>query len=92
MYARALKLFDTATGQEKWSIPITDKNASVSVGAFSRDGRVIFGTMQVFDGPFMESKEHVGGFAMIEVPDLDEAIRIAKAFPGGVEVRPIVVH
>jgi len=54
--------------------------------------RRVNGTMQVFDGPFMESKEHVGGFAMIEVPDLDEAIRIAKAFPGGVEVRPIVVH
>jgi hypothetical protein len=29
---------------------------------------------------------------MIEVADLDEAIRIAKAFPGGVEIRPIVVH
>ncbi len=29
---------------------------------------------------------------MIEVSDLDEAIRIAKAFPGGVEVRPTVVH
>ena len=50
------------------------------------------GTMRVFDGPFIESKEHVGGFAMIDVPDLDEAIRIAKAFPGGVEVRPIVEH
>jgi hypothetical protein len=54
--------------------------------------RRVNGTMRVFDGPFIESKEHVGGFAMIEVPDLDEAIRVAKAFPGGVEVRPIVVH
>src|SRR5437879_10973611 len=54
--------------------------------------RRVNGTMRVSDGPFVESKEHVGGFAMIEVPDLDEAIRIAKTFPGGVEVRPIVVH
>jgi hypothetical protein len=54
--------------------------------------RRVNGTMHVSDGPFIESKEHVGGFAMIDVPDLDEAIRIAKAFPGGVEVRPIVVH
>jgi hypothetical protein len=54
--------------------------------------RRVNGAMHVSDGPFIESKEHVGGFAMIEVPDLDEAIRIAKAFPGGVEVRPIVVH
>jgi hypothetical protein len=54
--------------------------------------RRVNGKMTVFDGPFIESKEHVGGFAMIEVPDLDEAIRIAKAFPSGVEVRPIVEH
>jgi hypothetical protein len=54
--------------------------------------RRVNGTMQVFDGPFIETKEHVGGFAMIEVPDLDEAIRIAKSFPGGVEVRPVVEH
>ena len=54
--------------------------------------RRVNGQMKVSDGPFIESKEHVGGWAMIEVPDLDEAIRIAKAFPGGVEVRPIVVH
>jgi len=54
--------------------------------------RRVNGTMRVSDGPFIESKEHVGGFAMIEVPDLDEAIRLAKSFPGGVEVRPIVVH
>ena len=54
--------------------------------------RRVNGKMQVFDGPFIESKEQVGGFAMIEVPDLDEAIRIAKAFPSSIEVRPIVEH
>jgi hypothetical protein len=54
--------------------------------------RRVNGSMQVFDGPFIESKEHVGGFAMVEVPDLDEAIRIAKAFPGNIEIRPIVEH
>ena len=49
--------------------------------------------MKVFDGPFIESKEQVGGFAMIEATDLDAAIAIAKSRPGGdVEVRPIVVH
>jgi len=51
------------------------------------------GTMKVTEGPFIESKEHVGGFIMIDVPDLDAAISIAKSWPGGdVEVRPIVVH
>jgi hypothetical protein len=51
------------------------------------------GAMTVTEGPFIESKEHVGGFMMIEVPDLDAAIALAKSWPGGdVEVRPIVVH
>jgi hypothetical protein len=55
--------------------------------------RRVNGTMKVTEGPFIESKEHVGGFMMIEVPDLDAAIAVAKSWPGGdVEVRPIVVH
>jgi len=55
--------------------------------------RRVNGQMRVFDGPFIESKEQVGGFAMIEVPDLDAAIAVAKSWPGGdVEVRPVVVH
>jgi hypothetical protein len=55
--------------------------------------RRVNGAMKVTEGPFIESKEHVGGFMMIEVPDLDEAIALAKSWPGGdVEVRPIVVH
>ena len=53
--------------------------------------RRVNGKMTVKDGPFIESKEHVGGWAMIEVPDLDAAIAIAKSWPSGdVEVRPIV--
>lgn len=48
----------------------------------------------VSDGPFMEAKETIGGFAIIEVADLDEAIAIAKSWPGlgGVEIRPVVDH
>ena len=46
----------------------------------------------VTDGPFIESKEVVGGFAVVDAADLDEAIEIAKGWPGGgpVEVRPCV--
>ncbi len=46
----------------------------------------------VTDGPFVDSKEALGGFYIIEAADLDEAIAIAKQVPaphGGVEVRPI---
>src|SRR5262245_64024982 len=55
--------------------------------------RIRNGKMSVTDGPFIETKEHLGGFVLIEARDLNEAIRIAGdvAFPnlGGVEIRPI---
>lgn len=48
----------------------------------------------VTDGPFVETKEALGGFYLIEATDLDEAIKIAGKVParfGGVEVRPVMV-
>ncbi len=51
-----------------------------------RDGKVL-----VTDGPFMEAKERIGGFGIVEVANLDEAIALAKTWPGSaVEVRPVV--
>ena len=45
----------------------------------------------VTDGPFIEAKEVIGGFAIVDVKDLDEALAMAKAWPGGtVEIRPVV--
>ncbi|HEX5856812.1 MAG TPA: YciI family protein [Microbacterium sp.] len=50
----------------------------------------------VVDGPFAESKEVIGGFSVIDVPDLDAAIAIAKTWPSlelpgnAVEIRPMV--
>ncbi len=46
----------------------------------------------VTDGPFMEAKESIGGYALVEVADLDEALAIAKTWPlrHTVEVRPVV--
>ena len=43
------------------------------------------------DGPFIEGKEVVSGFTEIDVADLDEALRIAKEWPGCpvVEIRPV---
>jgi hypothetical protein len=54
--------------------------------------RRVNGQMKVFDGPFIESKEHVGGFMVIDVPDLDAAIRALRTFPANVELRPVVEH
>jgi hypothetical protein len=46
----------------------------------------------VSDGPFIEGNEVIGGYAEIEVADLDEALQMARTWPGGglVEVRPVV--
>jgi hypothetical protein len=47
----------------------------------------------VTDGPFVETKEALGGYYVIEAPDLDTALAVAKLCParfGGVEVRPVM--
>ena len=50
------------------------------------------GDIVTTDGPYLESKEHIGGFWIINVPNLDEALAWAKkatvACRGPVEVRP----
>jgi hypothetical protein len=54
------------------------------------------GEIVVVDGPFSEAKESIGGFSVIDVPDLDAAIAIVKewpalGFPGvAIEIRPMV--
>jgi hypothetical protein len=56
--------------------------------------RVREGKLSATDGPFMETKEVLGGFMLIEARDLNEAMRIAAACPmarlGSIEVRPVV--
>lgn len=56
--------------------------------------RVREGKRLITDGPFAETREQLGGFFLIEVDDLDEAIEIAGKIPGArkgtVEIRPIL--
>jgi hypothetical protein len=57
--------------------------------------RVADGKSKVLDGPYAESKEQLGGYYMIEVPDLDAALSWAARCPGAshgtIEVRPLWV-
>jgi hypothetical protein len=50
----------------------------------------------VTDGPFAETKEQLGGFYVLDVKDLDEAIEWAAKIPGAqvgsVEIRPVLVY
>lgn len=56
--------------------------------------RVREGKRLVTDGPFAETREQLGGYFLIEAPNLDEAIDVAARIPmarrGTVEVRPII--
>ena len=56
--------------------------------------RVQDGKSIVTDGPFVEAKEALGGFYLVEARDLDEALELAAACPGAqfgaIEVRPIM--
>jgi hypothetical protein len=55
--------------------------------------RVRGGRVSLTDGPSAETKEHLGGFFLIDARDLNEAIQVASRWPsarlGSVEVRPI---
>lgn len=54
-----------------------------------REGRTV-----TSDGPFAETKEQLGGYYIVDVPDLDEAVRWAARMPnadrGSIEVRPVM--
>jgi hypothetical protein len=56
--------------------------------------RTTKGAQTVHDGPFAETKEQLGGFYLIDVPDLDAAIAWAKRIPlaadGAIEIRPLL--
>ncbi len=55
--------------------------------------RVRNGELLVADGPFAETKEQIGGYFVIDVPNIDDAIKAASMLPGAedgsIEVRPI---
>jgi hypothetical protein len=59
----------------------------------ARTIRVRGGKATVTDGPFVETKEQLGGFFLIEAKDIDEACEVASRFPparlGTIEVRPV---
>jgi hypothetical protein len=56
------------------------------------------GRIVTTDGPFLETKEALGGFYLLEAVDLDEAMRLVSLLPevraghSGVEIRPVVDH
>jgi hypothetical protein len=56
--------------------------------------RIKGGKVETMDGPFAETREHLGGYYIIDVPDLDAALTYAALIPaahfGTIEVRPLM--
>ncbi len=54
------------------------------------------GKVETMDGPFAETKEYLGGYYLIDVPDLDAAMAYAAKIPtaayGTIELRPVAVY
>ncbi|HEU4602220.1 MAG TPA: YciI family protein [Steroidobacteraceae bacterium] len=64
--------------------------SSTSATTVRRSG----GEQTIHDGPFVEAREQLGGFYIVDVPNLDAAIEIAKKLPlmssGSIEIRPLL--
>jgi hypothetical protein len=87
-YARIGQWFETNGSKIRGGEEFQPPHTATTV-RFGPDRSVV-----ITDGPFVEGKEMVGGWATVEVADLDEALALARTWPGGtaVEVRPVVEH
>ena len=79
-----------------WFKRLTEQGKAVAGNPLEPRGKIVSGASGrlVADGPFAESKEAIGGYFLLTVGDLDEAVAIAKECPGlphgaKIEVRPI---
>jgi len=80
---------DFAAAVEARGVKLLGGNALQSTGTATS----VRGGSEVTDGPFVETKEALGGYYLIDAPDLDAALAVGKLCParfGGVEVRPVM--
>ena len=88
IYAETLKLSEelTSRGQYLGGSPLHPSSSATSVRV--RDGKRL-----VTDGPFAETREQLGGYMLVDVKNLDEAIVVAASIPlarmSTVEIRPV---
>ncbi len=84
----SMAICDELEKEGKWiaSSPLHSVNRATSL-------RIRDGKRQITDGPFAETTEQLGGYYIIDVDDLDEAIAISSRLPpakkGTVEIRPL---
>ena len=85
------------TAVKSWVEKMTERGVRVSGGPLrsAREAKIIHvrdRELLVTDGPFAETKEQIGGYDVVECPDMDAALAVAAAHPlaraAQVEVRP----
>src|SRR5690348_14221866 len=78
-----------------WFRRLTDEGKAVAGNPLEREGKIVSGKNRVVsDGPFAESKEAIGGYFLLDVASMDDAVAIAQQCPGlaygaKVEVRAV---
>lgn len=98
-WSKGLSLEEMQQVGEKWMAWFKGLMASgqaIAGNPLEREGKIVSGRngKTVSDGPFAESKEAIGGYFLLKVDSLDEAVAIAQQCPGlsyglRVEVRPV---
>lgn len=80
----------------EWFERLKRQGKAIAGNPLEAEGRLVSGAngSVVADGPFAESKEAIGGYFLLRVNDMDEAVEIARKCPGlpygaKVEVRPV---
>jgi hypothetical protein len=83
-YGRVMQWFADHADKITWHTHLMPPDTATTV-------RLTGGEPLVIDGPFVEGKEVISGFAEVDVADLDEALRMARSWPACplVEIRPI---
>ena len=78
-----------------WFRRLTEEGKALAGNPLEREGKIVSGKDRIVsDGPFAESKEAIGGYFLLDVATMDEALAIATECPGlpygiRVEVRPV---
>jgi hypothetical protein len=98
-WSKGLSLEEMQQVGEKWMAwfkGLMDSGQAIAGNPLEKEGKIVSGRngKVVSDGPFAESKEAIGGYFLLKVDSLDEAVAIAQQCPGlsyglRVEVRPV---
>jgi hypothetical protein len=81
-----------------WFRGLTEEGKAVAGSPLECEGKIVSGKDRIVsDGPFAESKEAIGGYFLLDVATMDEALAIARECPGlpygiRVEVRPVAAE